>query len=357
MYLNEDGTLDVGPKRVYPVSIAADKYPYYAEEIKGCSKLKTQKLLYSQVVDGFMRLKDVDVGKLGDIECLVWEQLKDGPKTLAYLAAKLSIGPNLIKMDRLIDMGVMARISLTPTDVLIAAGEYRIWSPDAAIAAADVLAMRAGVSREEFIKKATDAVIRELCYTVFQSVSEYEGNSFNFKEDDVARYFISKQLSQDAARMLTCLFSPAIPIIGIGAPVEAWLPKMNEKLRGKLIIPPNPEVANAVGSATSKIMETVKILIRSEANSNTYVLHSSWEKRNFEPLDEATEYGLSTAREKAEEIAVNAGAKDFSLISEHQHFYVRSGRVTEKVIDDIFIETNIEATAVERPEWERDSQQ
>ena len=348
--LNDDGTPVLDPQRVWPVSVVADRYPRYAEELKTCSIPKTNRLLYSQAVDGFMRLKNPDGIDLGDTERMVWDILENGPATLSSITYRLGISPNFINMNRLVNIGALARISLTPTDILVAAGECSLWKPDAANAAADILARRAGATKDEFIKKAVDLVVNELCYAVLQSVSEYEGNTFILKESDVANYLINKQLSAGGAGMLNCLLSPVVPVIGIGAPVEAWLPKMSEKLRSRLIIPPHPEVANAVGSATSRIMETVKILIRSEYDG-AYVLHSPWEMKIFRSLGDAMAYGTDAARAGAEEIAVKAGARNFSLISEHKHFYVRSGIVNEELFDDTHIETKIEATAVERPDW------
>ena len=386
--LDKDGTLTVGPQRVWPVSVVAGQYPYYADELRNCSIFKEQKLLYSQAVDGFMRLKNVNEEELSDTERMVWDMLENGPRTLSALAAELNLRPNFINMNRLVGAGMLARISLTPTDILIAAGGYELPDSDAAKVAVDILARRAELTRDEFIKKAINLIAGELCYTVLQSISEYEGNTFILKESAAARYFINKLLAADAsdfadfvdstdasgsayaASMLNCSLSPSVPIIGIGAPVRAWLPKMNEKLRTRLIIPPDYEVAGAVGSATGKIMETVKILIRPKARGSGFLLHSEWEMKEFGTLNEATDYGLEAARAKANEMAVNAGAKDFSLISEHKHFYVRSDPAAddnEHEHDDehehdyehahqyggIYLETKIKATAVERPEWER----
>jgi len=354
--LKENKTITVGPQRVWPVSVIADQYSYYADELKCCSIQKDYNLLYSQAVDGFILLKSLNPDDFkSDTERMVCAILKSGPRTLSFLSVQLGISPNFVNMSRLVDAGVLACVSLTPTDILIAAGESDFRDPEAATAAVGILSQRAGISSEEFIKKAINLIGDELCYTVFQSISEYEGNIFDLKESEIAAYFINKQLSPDAAHMLNCLLSPSIPIVGIGAPVGAWLPKMSEKLHARLIIPPNPEVANAVGSATGKIMESVKILIRFGPDGDGYMLHSPWEMKSFETLDEATSYGLGIAKAKAEDIAINAGAKDYSLISEYSHYYVNHG-VTKDIHDnDIYIETKIEATAVERPEWEREN--
>ena len=347
IHIDSKNALAVGPQRVLPISVTADEYPYYANELKEYPIPKGHKLLYSQAVDGFMRLKDTDTSGFNKAEKKIWNMLADGPKTLAFLISELNIKSNFLNLKWLVDTGVLARISLTPTDILVAAGECDLWDPAAANAAIDVFAFQMGLAREKFIEKSTDLVTQELCYSVLQSASDYEGNSFTLKESDVFQYFLDKQLARDNMGALSCLISPSIPIIGIGAPAPVWLPKMSEKLGATLIIPDHPEVANAVGSATSKIMETVTILIRASSDELSYSLHSAWEMKTFDSLTAATEYGLKAAETKAEEMAIKSGAQDFSLISSHKHEYIKN------VTGSIYIETIIEATAIERPEWER----
>ena len=82
------------------------------------------------------------------------------------------------------------------------------------------------------------------------------------------------------------------PIIGIGAPVSAWLPEVAAKLNTDLVIPDHAEVANAVGAATGKIMETVKVLIKPGEKDGTYLVHAPWERKYFEDLQEAIDYAL-----------------------------------------------------------------
>ena len=347
LHIDQRNSLAVGPKRVLPISAIADQYPYYADELKEYPIPRGHKLLYSQAVDGFMRLKDIDTSGFNKTEKKIWDMLEKGPRTLAYLISELNFKSNFLNLKWLVDVGALARISLTPTDILIASGECDLWNSAAANSAVDIFAFQLGMQREKFIEKAIDLVVQELCYSVLQSASDYEGNSFVLKESEIVNYLLSKQLAVNKRGTLSCLIGPSIPIIGIGAPVEAWLPKMSEKLGATLIIPPHPEVANAVGSATSKIMETVTILIRASSDEQSYSLHSAWEMKTFDSLNAATEYGLKAAEAKAEELAIKSGAQDFSLISSHKHEYIKHGA------GSIYIETVIEATAIERPEWER----
>lgn len=348
--LTESGTLAIGPQRVWPISVVARQHPGYVQALKKVNIPKSYKLIHAQATDGFMLLKPQLAINMSEDEKKALALLLDGPKTLCALAETLDIGPNLLNLTRLVNVGALARISLTPTDILHANGEYVQWNQEAALLGVDILAGRMGISREALIQKAVHLTVDALCYTLLQSISNVEGNSFSLKDNPVAKYLIDRQLSGNPSEtMLQCQLTPTLPVVGIGAPVQAWLPKMIAKLKGRLVIPPNPEVANAVGSATGKIMETVKILIH-PGNGDEFVLHAPWEMKTFAQLEEATRYALATGEEKARALALEAGAKDFTVVTAHRDVYARASMTD----NDVYIETHVEAVAVERPEWERE---
>jgi len=141
-----------------------------------------------------------------------------------------------------------------------------------------------------------------------------------------------------------------IPIIGIGAPVPAWLPPAAEAIGGKLIIPENQEVANAIGSAVGRVIETVHILITPGDNNDGFSIHSSWEMRSFATLQEAAEYGKAFAVQKAEEAARDDGATNIEITLNYTDIQAESATGDK----DVYIESHIEAIATERPEWERE---
>jgi N-methylhydantoinase A/oxoprolinase/acetone carboxylase beta subunit len=184
----------------------------------------------------------------------------------------------------LVNMGVIARISVTPTDILHVNGAYNQWNREAAIKGVDILASRIGVGRDEFVELAAERIVNELCYTCLQSMVSYEGQNIWLKDNPTVMYMINKALSPAEDQKFDCSYSLNMPIIGIGAPIAAWLPQVAEKLNTDLIIPEHAEVANAVGVAAGKIMETVKVLIKPGEKDGTYLMHAPWERKYFEDL-------------------------------------------------------------------------
>ncbi|HWR44533.1 hydantoinase/oxoprolinase family protein [Sporomusa sp.] len=347
--ISKDGEIQVGPQRVWPLSVVAYQHPYLVDELK-LNFEKTYDLMFAQATDCFMFLKQTTVEVLNDQEKEVVEILQGGPRSLYYLTQRMNLDPNLLNLQHLVNLGVLARISLTPTDILHAKGTYHQWNREAAELGVEVLASRMRKSPKEFIRLVTEKIINELCITCLQSLVGCDEPNIKIKNTPDVMYFIQKALSPKQDQGFDCSFKINMPIVGIGAPVRAWLPAMAEKLNTSLIVPEHAEVANAVGAATGKIMETVKVLIKPGEKDGTYLLHAPWECKLFEDLEVAVSYALDKAKKEAVLAANKAGAKEIELVVSHQDRYAQAGMIE----NDLYIESLIEITAVERPEWERE---
>ena len=348
--ISKDGELQVGPQRVWPLAVVAHQHPHLVDELK-VNFAKNYDLMFAQATDCFMFLKQATFEVLSDQEQKVVEILQAGPRSLYYLTKRMNLDPNLLNLQHLVNVGVLARISLTPTDILHAQGIYRQWNREAAELGVAVLASRLRTSPQEFSRLATEKIVNELCITCLQSLVGCEERGIKIKTTPAVMYFMQKALSPQPEQNFDCSFKINMPIIGIGAPVRAWLPAMAERMNTRLIIPEHAEVANAVGAATGKIMETVKVLIKPGEKDGTYLLHAPWECRLFENLETAVSYALDKAKQQAALAASKAGAKEFELVVNHQDKYAQAGMIA----NDLYIESLIEITAVERPEWEREA--
>ncbi|HHT62948.1 MAG: hydantoinase/oxoprolinase N-terminal domain-containing protein [Bacillota bacterium] len=341
-----DGSLKVGPQRVWPLSVVSCQYPNLIDELKVHFE-NDYDLMFAQATDCFMLINKTTSESLTETERKAISILEKGPRSLYFLAQLLDIDPNLFSLQHLVDLGVVARISMTPTDILHAKGVYTQWNQEAGKLGAKILAGRFGKTEEEFISMAEEAIVNELCLTCVQSLLGSEGKDLWLKDNETAMYFLIKALSPKADQLINCSFQMDLPIVGIGAPVEAWLPKVAEKLHTKLIIPPHAEVANAVGAAAGKIMETIKVLIKPGENDTGYLLHAPWERNSFETLEEACTYAIAEAKRRAAWAAEKSGAKDYELLVHREDVYASAYMIE----GDIFVETRIEVTAVGRPEW------
>ena len=116
-----------------------------------------------------------------------------------------------------------------------------------------------------------------------------EDTSMIIKQNLKAEFFLDKIFKPCTERPLNLSVQVNFPIIAIGAPVKDYLPSVADKLHCELIIPEHAEVANAVGAASGKLIETIDAIIRPIAEGG-FILHSPWERKVFEDLTEAKKY-------------------------------------------------------------------
>jgi len=352
LQVTPDRKLQVGPQRVWPLCVVAHKHPYLVEEMKNYAREDDNPLLFAQASDCFMFLRYNTAETLSQLEERVIEILQDGPHYLLYIADKLDMDANLFNLQHLVNLGIIARISVTPSDILHARGTYDQWSQEASRLGVAILAARARKSSEEFMAYAAETIVNDLCLTCLQSLVGFEGKDLDLRNNPAAMYFVEKALNPKLGQGFDNLFTMRMPVIGIGAPVRAWLPEMAAKLHTNLIIPEHAEVANAIGAATGKIMETVKVLIKPNEGSG-YILHAPWIRQEFNHLTEAAAYGLAEAKRRVSEAAEKAGAGKFELVVQRDDVYANASMIE----NDIYVETRIEVTAVGRPEWEREEEE
>lgn len=340
--------LKVGPQRVMPICAATLEYPYLYHELEKIDIPYGYLLNYAQVVDCYQICNLDATIVLTDLERRVIDTLGDGPHNIFEIASRLDTLPNLLDLRRLVSAGVLLCISITPTDILHASGEIDLWDTRASKLAVSLLARRFNETPDSLIVKAADKVVDELSYCCLQSLVNYEGGGFDLKEDRGANFLFQKQLHPEKNTYVNGWMQPTIPLVGIGAPIKSWLPRAAQRIGSRLLIPDNAEVANAIGSAVSRVMESVRILITPGDNNDGYNLHSAYEMRFFQQLGDALDYAKRFAQDKALEIAHENGAVNVEVTLNVDDVYAKSG--TED--NDIYIETHIEAIVTETPDWE-----
>ncbi|MDK9711906.1 hydantoinase/oxoprolinase family protein [Acidaminobacter sp.] len=348
-YIQKDsqGNFKLGPRRVWPICVMTHRYPHLLEELSKIKLPRTTPLVVAQITDCYILLDFHHNGHLSEREKQIIGLLKDGPHSIFYIARALDLEVNMVDPSRLVEKGIIGQISLTPTDIMHAKGLYNDWNTAGAKAGVALLAERFNMAPVQFCDFIIEKVTERLAFACWQSLLNHEGCDFNLETNALFAYLSKKQLETQTDSLLNFHISPKLPIIGIGAPVRAYLPMLSEKLGVRLVIPEHTEVANAVGAAVGKVMEIVRIHIQPGESYSGYVLSSEWECKNFETLVEAVDYGKRFAIEKAERLARENGVTNLEVILEHRDIYAD----TNGIANDFYIESHIEAMGTEKSEW------
>jgi len=135
------------------------------------------------------------------------------------------------------------------------------------------------------------------------------------------------ELSQSDIAMIAEIFSRRedysvdmrlkMPIVGIGAPVGAWLPKVADILGTKLILPENYDVGNAIGAISSNVTETVELSVRAAfqdfSDEPECIVYNGEEAFDFSEMNEALEFAVEEATRIATARAIESGASEVTI--------------------------------------------
>ena len=253
---------------------------------------------------------------------------------------------NLRKMEGL---GIIQRIGLTPTDMLHAEGSYVEYDPEASKFGVQVQAEILGIPVTEFIDSVKTAAIEKITFEVLRKlVFEEVGEA---KLDEVATSLMNNMVRGTGRRDFACHLALNKPIIGIGAPVGAYLPTVAKIFGTSLVLPENSEIGNAAGAISGNVMESIDLLIRpkkglAEMENPPCTLYWMQEKRDFEHMDDAIAYAKAEGGRLVKEMALASGADSAEVIIDEKR---KEAKLSGGWGGSILLEVVITVTGVGKP--------
>ena len=237
----------------------------------------------------------------------------------------------------------------------------RTGDKEAAEIAAKLIADSRGLTVDAFyddcIAKVEEKMGRSLLTCVLER-SGLKAESF----DEAADFYFRHGFGLAKSDFLNVNLNIAMPIIGIGAPIQAWLGNPSEKLGVTPIISKNHQVANAVGAAAGKVMNIYSMLVQNVGGEYLSVF-APWGKkdyfRDFSEEDEApvtiedlvpevVENAIRDAKERLEKDMIAEGIDHFDILVErNDSTFSYSAAEGSRM----FLESKIDVIAVGLPSW------
>lgn len=318
IFLDERGGICVGPEKVVPVSLAADRFPNLTDEFHGFNSHGEIKKYYEHEAEGLMFVKEDGLEIDSRYRGLV-EALRSRPHSISWAAAFTGELPESLDPADLVSRGVLARIGLTPTDLLHIRGSFTPYNRKAAAEAAKLLAARLGMPLERFVDAAASVIREKAALNCIQSIADFEREKFSFGESEEAMYILSRVFGSRKS----ALFTPAIkmdrPLIVIGAPAKAWLSTLDEMMDVEIIAPENADVANAAGAAAGKITVSAEVTVRVDGDG--YSLSLPEETERYRDREEAMFYAVHLGRQHVEHGLMDAGCSRWEITEEHEDLW------------------------------------
>ena len=329
----------IGPRRTVPLCQLASEHPQVVEELRQQWADRRDPHLSGQFILGLNRPRTLS--RAADRELL--QNLDSLPRSLRYLAQTHSQGQLVVhRLAELESLQVVRRAGFTPTDALHVLGGYARWDREAALLGAQLLAGQAGQSAEDFCAALVAEFSRRLGTELLAKALGDEHCLPGWEHEPGARALLDRSLGRVPASEVECTMALRLPIVAVGAPVQAYLPATASHLRTNLVIPEHAEVANAIGAVVNGVVQRLRVLIQPRGQG--YRCHLPGKVCDVRDLEEGVARSLQSATEHLQVLAMQAGAVQTEVQM------VREDRTaTDAYGGEIYVETRLVFTAVGGP--------
>ena len=311
----KEGRLLLEEYRVVPLCIASEKYPVITENLRELAQQKRKHTKY--LFEHYLLNKEIsNHSRYTEEEKAFCRALKEGP--LSVREAPLAVGKDMYTFSaaRLLREGVIQMCGLTPTDIMHIKGDFARYPTEASRLGAEFAAANLEVTVEELCELVYDEVNRKIYNNIVKIMMEHKYPTYGKTgiSKDVERFIDESSraaLARDADSFLSLMLRTEFTLVGIGAPIRMFLPRVAEMLGTSVAIPEHYEVANAVGAIVGNISANYKVEVRSSVDDTGLALYTVYGvdgNRTFEELADAEAFAVEEARKGAEQAARNRGA-------------------------------------------------
>ncbi|SIT88888.1 N-methylhydantoinase A/oxoprolinase/acetone carboxylase, beta subunit [Yoonia rosea] len=337
------GGLRLGPRRLMPVSLAAQQYPD----------------LVHAVLDRALA-QDIPATDGGQFVIPLWQEMPAGlDKREQIVAARLAEGPLRLghavqsrmespALGRLVERGLAILAGVTPSDASHVLGMVDAWDAQAAEKALTLFARRrtgAGTRVAENGQVLAQQIIDQLTAQTVDCLLQAA-----FAEDDLdwpdpaalAKHPLSMAGLDRHSGVVRMQLSLGVPVIGLGASAAAYYGAVGDRLGTRMVLPEHGGVANAIGAVVGQVRMQATGTVTS-AGEGSFAVHLTDGPKIFADRDEALGVLETALREEAEGLVRASGVEEI-------RFSV-SRDISEITVENraMFIEATLRVEASGRP--------
>jgi N-methylhydantoinase A/oxoprolinase/acetone carboxylase beta subunit len=334
-----NGTIEVGPQRVAPVSLLAARYPEVVAMLEADLADTEGGSLHGKFVLKPFGATAALTAEVNAREAEILALVEERPKPIRKVAVSSAAQRALASLKR---KGLVQTGGFTPSDAAHVLGLQDNWPGPAAALAARLMVrfreMKLGDQArvEGFCREVWSETVRRTAKVILDTAF---GKSFG--EHELVDAVCSGRGVLGLAKVS---LSPSVPVVAVGGPVRVYYDEVGRRLSCDVVFPPFFDVANAVGAATGVIAKTVTVTVDGDG-SGLFRVHGLSGTKVFTSGTEALSMAEAHAREAALDAVRQLGAADPEVqlsISKHH--------LPDAVDDNGLLEAVVKAEALGRPE-------
>ena len=255
----EKGEFLMGPKRVAPISWLGQVHPGAGGALKFLSQnlkhpvTSTRKMQILAVTDSVKQMA------MTSLEEKIFSLLKKRPHSIGELVHKTyALSENSLPLQRLEENFMVIRSGLTLTDILHITEQFDKWDKQIARDYCEMFCFLSKKQMPELTAYLLDMGVHRLTLELLKRQLDDEVNPEVLDNRTLETCPLCKVWVQNLLTRNNPGYEVSInlkrPVIGIGAPINYFLPKAVKLLGSESVLPENADVANAIGAITSSII-------------------------------------------------------------------------------------------------------
>lgn len=341
--------LTIGPRRVVPLSLLGAQFPEIVTELERQLDARQRMRLAGQFAVCH-RYPQIELSQ-GDAALL--QALSAGPRSLVSMAESSRYGALVVRqLDGLAARQLVRYAAFAPTDALHVLGRFAEWNVEAARLGAELLASQMGIPASEICERVVDEVSNRVTTELVTKVLGDEESRPRWPEEPAAVALLARAIGSVPGSGLECRLSLRWPVVAVGAPVTAYLPRSAEQLGTELIIPPHADVANAIGAVAGSVVQRARALIRPINGGESFRLHLADGTHDFAHPDDAVAHAQRELLARVTAMAQEAGAVQVEVRQERVD---RTAPLQADWGQEVYVQTELTFTAVGRPGLAQDT--
>ncbi|NLT66900.1 MAG: hydantoinase/oxoprolinase family protein [Acidobacteria bacterium] len=216
-----------------------------------------------------------------------------------------------LNLQRLEENFIIQRCGLTLTDLLHVNGVFEEWDADTARRYAEFYAFLSRMPLREMTDHILDLGVKRLSMELLKRRLDDDTDADAIDDSPVARTLVHRFLNEQHPEYeVEIRFKH--PVIGIGAPIGYFLPRAVVPFKAKAILPPNADVANAIGAITSHVFIRRQLRIAPDG-AGGFVVEGVSGARKFASIEEADRFARAELKEMIHQKAIEAGTSSRTI--------------------------------------------
>jgi N-methylhydantoinase A/oxoprolinase/acetone carboxylase beta subunit len=292
---NYKGEIRLKSNRVVPISLICNRFPAVVDSLRaslGDGMGLERAIRFIFLPEGFDK-QNMPAG-LSEADLRFLDQISTEPGSFERIVVRAS---DRARVERLLDRGIVQVCAVTPSDAAHVLGLQSQWSTEGARLACLMLGRSHGLISwlddnieqdiKHFAQRIFNAMVGKSAWLVINQLS---GHQFPSGDPLISAVTQGGNHLNDLAVQLKSV----IPLVAVGGPAQVFYPAVGERLNVQTVIPPNADVANAIGAAIGRI-KIHKLIEITSAESGGYHLHHDGEPIFIASSEEALEQARNLA--------------------------------------------------------------